>query len=120
MMSTTNWNPSRAAEYITLTWNYSGRSINPGEVLQVTKTLSISNSIEGISNFSFDIVISPSLPGDLNFDGIINIYDVFIALMAYGSYPGHPKWNPFADMNNDGTVNIFDIILMARKIGKTV
>ena len=56
-MYTSNWNPSNASEYMSLSWDYGGQSINPDEVLQVTFTLSVSASIEGIMNFSFDIVI---------------------------------------------------------------
>lgn len=56
-MYTSNWNPSNASQYITLSWDYGGQAVNPSEVVQVTFTLSVSASIEGITNFSFDIVI---------------------------------------------------------------
>ena len=56
-MSTSNWNPSDASDYMTLSWDYGGQSINPDEVVQVTFTLSVSASIEGITSFSFDITI---------------------------------------------------------------
>jgi len=56
-MYTSNWNPSNASDYITLSWDYDGQSIDPDEVVQVTFTLSISASIEGITSFSFDITI---------------------------------------------------------------
>ena len=56
-METSNWSPSNASNYITLSWDYGGLSINPGEVLRVTFTLSVSASIEGVTSFSFDIVI---------------------------------------------------------------
>ena len=56
-MNTSNWNPSSAKTYITLSWNYGGQSINPNEVVEVTFTLSISASIQGITSFSFDITI---------------------------------------------------------------
>ena len=56
-METSNWNPSNASNYITLSWDYGGLSINPEEVLRVTFTLSVSASIEGITSFSFDITI---------------------------------------------------------------
>jgi len=56
-MSTSNWNPSSASSYITLSWNYGGQSINPDEVVQVTFTLSVSASINGITSYSFDITI---------------------------------------------------------------
>jgi len=56
-METSNWNPSNASNYITLSWNYGGQSINIGGIVKVTFTLSVSASIEGITSFSFDILI---------------------------------------------------------------
>lgn len=56
-------------------------------------------------------------PGDINGDGEVDIRDVSIAARAFGSYPGHPRWNPIADVNNDDEVNIRDIAAIARKYG---
>jgi hypothetical protein len=56
-LSTENWNPANASNYMNLTWDYTGQVIDVGEVVQVTLSLSVSNTIEGITNFSFDIVI---------------------------------------------------------------
>ena len=56
-MYTTNWNPSEAIDYINLNWNYGGQILNQGQVIQVTFTLTVSASIEGITTFSFDITI---------------------------------------------------------------
>jgi hypothetical protein len=59
-MNTTNWSPSTASSYISLSWDYSGQPIDPNGVIPVTLTLSVSSSITGISSFSFDIVITGS------------------------------------------------------------
>jgi hypothetical protein len=56
-MYTSNWNPSSTENYLTLSWNYDGRSINPDDSVQVTFTLNVDPSIEGITSFSFDITI---------------------------------------------------------------
>jgi hypothetical protein len=56
-MSTSNWNPSAAATYLTLNWNYNGQTIEADKNLQVTLTLSVNASITGITNFSFDIIV---------------------------------------------------------------
>jgi hypothetical protein len=56
-LTTSNWSPSNASNYITLSWDYDGRSINPSEVVKVIFTLAVSASIEGITSFSFDITI---------------------------------------------------------------
>lgn len=57
---TSNWNPSNAWAYITLSWDYAGQQIEQNEVIQVTMTLSISSSIKEITSFSFDITITAS------------------------------------------------------------
>jgi len=57
-LSTENWNPESASNYITISWNYDGSSIAPGQVLQITLNLRVSNSVSGVDNFSFDIVIT--------------------------------------------------------------
>ena len=56
-LSTANWSPSNASQYITLKWDYGGISIAPNEVVKVTFMLAVSENISGITNFSFDIAI---------------------------------------------------------------
>ncbi len=56
-MTTSNWIPVEAASYITLTWDREGASIDPDQVLQALLTLTVSDTITGITDFSFSIVI---------------------------------------------------------------
>jgi hypothetical protein len=112
VMSTREWSPSKASEYMALGWDYSLQRIDPGEVYQITLTLSISHGIEGISSFSFDILLAGSqrLPGDCNGDGYVNAIDVnsYMAF-AYGSQVGDPNYDPNCDFNGDGYVNAIDV-----------
>ena len=62
----------------------------------------------------------PSIPGDVNNDGIVDISDVVIAGKAFASHPRHPRWDFRADMNNDGGVDIFDLLLITKNFGKTI
>lgn len=55
---------------------------------------------------------------DINQDGKIDILDLGIMAKAFGSYPGHPRWNANADVNNDGYVNLTDITIVASHFGK--
>ena len=57
-MTSTNWNPASAGGPITLTWNRDNAILNTDQVAMATLTLSLSDSINGINNFSFDIVIT--------------------------------------------------------------
>jgi hypothetical protein len=54
-MSTSNWNPSSVANYLTLTWSNIGQTINAGVTAQLTLTLTVSPSVSGTNGFSFDI-----------------------------------------------------------------
>jgi hypothetical protein len=56
-LQTSNWNPAEAADYISLSWDYNGQTIDLHQVIGVTLSLSISSIIEGITTFSFDIVV---------------------------------------------------------------
>ncbi len=59
-LATENWNPSNASDYLSLSWNYDGRQLNPSEVVQATLTLTVSLDVQGIDSFNFDIIISVS------------------------------------------------------------
>ena len=58
-MYASNWDPESLAtsNYLVLSWDYDGHSINSDDSVQVTFTLTVDASIEGITNFSFDITI---------------------------------------------------------------
>ena len=56
-MTTSNWIPVEAASYITLTWDREGASIDPDQVLQALLMLTVSDTITGVTDFSFNIVI---------------------------------------------------------------
>jgi branched-chain amino acid transport system substrate-binding protein len=56
---------------------------------------------------------------DLNFDGIIDIEDIYTAALAYGTIPGMPGWYLEADINGDAIVDIEDIYGIALNYGRT-
>ena len=57
-LQTANWSPSNVQNYLTLKWNYSGQTLDASQVVAITLSLSVSSSIQGITSYSFDIVIS--------------------------------------------------------------
>ena len=56
-MTYSDWNPTEAGNYLSLTWNQEGTQIVADAVIQAVLTLSISDTITGITEFSFNIVI---------------------------------------------------------------
>jgi hypothetical protein len=58
------------------------------------------------------------LLGDVNSDGVVDIRDIAIFGKAFGSYSGHPRWNPAADLDGNGIINILDGVIIAKNFGK--
>lgn len=118
-VTTNQWNPINASQYMALYSDYYGGQANPGSVIPVSLTLSVSDDIFGISDFSFDIIIKgDSGPlGDANHDGKVDVLDVIIVSTAYGSSPGDPTWNANADLNGDGKVDGLDIDIVKSSYG---
>lgn len=53
-----NWSPTNASDYMTLSWDYGGQEVGVDGVVQVMLSLTVLDSVTGVTNFSFDIVIT--------------------------------------------------------------
>jgi len=71
-------------------------------------------------NYFYHLWKQSVLYGDINNDGIVNIEDITIIAKAFGSYPGHPRWNAIADIDKNGIINIIDVAKVAMEFGKKV
>jgi hypothetical protein len=56
--------------------------------------------------------------GDLNSDGTVDLDDLYIIALAFGSKPGDQNWNVHADLTRDGVVNVLDLRTVARHFGE--
>jgi len=65
-------------------------------------------------------LINPWTPllGDINDDGIVDIFDAILLANAFNSAIGMPTWNPEADLNNDDFIDIFDAIILSLNFGR--
>jgi len=57
--------------------------------------------------------------GDVNGDGKVNMDDISAVLDAFGSYPGHPRWNPNADLDPNNRIDMSDVVLVLSNFGKS-
>jgi len=55
----------------------------------------------------------------VNGDGIVDIRDLVLVRLAFGSEPGEPDWNPEADLNRDGIIDIIDATILRSQAGET-
>jgi hypothetical protein len=60
-----------------------------------------------------DGLVKVVIPGDINGDGSVDIYDAILLAGGFNSTPEKPNWNTNADLNSDGVVDIYDAIILA-------
>ncbi|MCW3978098.1 MAG: dockerin type I domain-containing protein [Candidatus Bathyarchaeota archaeon] len=56
--------------------------------------------------------------GDVNGDGIVDLFDLSIVGLAYGSFEGDPDYNPDADLTRDGLVDARDLATVTLNYGR--
>jgi ABC-type transport system substrate-binding protein len=56
--------------------------------------------------------------GDVNSDGFADETDIDLIGLAWGSYPGHPNWDPRCDLNPDNFIDAEDARICGEAQGK--
>lgn len=64
------------------------------------------------------IFVLSGLPGDVDGNCKVDIFDLAAVGLAYGSKPGDSNWNENADLTGDGKVNIFDLATFGLNYGR--
>jgi subtilase family serine protease len=54
---------------------------------------------------------------DVNGDGIVNVQDLVIVALAFGSTINNPGYNPRADIDGNGSINILDLVAISLFFG---
>lgn len=57
-LSATAWQPTNASSYLSISWDKQAAILNAGQSTQATITLTISTSVEGITDFNTELIIS--------------------------------------------------------------
>lgn len=53
-----NWSPSTAATYLTVTWNQQGTQLTAGQSTEATITLTVASTVTGFTSFSNTITLT--------------------------------------------------------------
>jgi parallel beta-helix repeat protein len=62
--------------------------------------------------------LTVTIPGDLNGDFSVDVYDAISLAGSYSLKPGSPNWNPNTDINNDSVVDIYDALILSKYYGQ--
>lgn len=94
--------------------------VAPGDYTIKAKSSKLPFEIDAENNImTGPFIIRIKMLGDVNGDNKVDIKDVAMAALAFGSSIGHLRWNSQADINKDNEVDIRDLVLIAKNFGKT-
>ena len=88
---------------------------NPLDFASMAYAIDGKGDIAGVWNELPILWIPHRLPGDVNFDGVVNFSDLLILAQNYG-HPG--EWVD-GEFSGDGTVDFADLLTLAQNYGKT-
>lgn len=102
---------------VTFTWNTSG--FTTGNYTLTAYASSILNETAISDNtFIADKEICVTIPGDVDGDRDVDIFDIVMMAGIYGSQQGDPEFIVNCDINSDGDVDIFDIVIACGHYGE--
>ncbi len=110
--------PSGNSSIITFRWNTTG--VVEGNYTIGAYARPVLGETDTADNTLMDGMVYVGIPGDINGDGIVDIYDAIILAKAYNSKLYDSIWNANADINSDANVDIYDALILASNFNKHV
>jgi hypothetical protein len=106
-----------ASTTITYTWNTT--SFNKGNYTLWAYAWPVPGETYTADNTLVDGWVVVAMPGDINADGIVDIFDCVKIALAFGAKPHDPNWDPNSDIDNSHLTDIFDLVIVAIHFGET-
>ncbi|MEM2119234.1 MAG: right-handed parallel beta-helix repeat-containing protein, partial [Candidatus Bathyarchaeia archaeon] len=103
---------------ITFSWNTAGVPYCHNYTLTAVATLEQPDNDPADNTFT-DGNVKIRIIGDVDGNGTVNMYDLWLVSLGFGTTYGDPAWNPDADFNLDGWISMIDLYLVASNFGKT-
>jgi hypothetical protein len=107
--------PYQGVSIVTFAWNTTGFAL--GHYVVKVTAANLTGEANPVNNIMTTSIIL-SIPGDVNGDRKVNILDLTIVALSFGSVQGGPNYNPNADVVRDGVVNIRDLTFVAIHFGQ--
>lgn len=106
------------SEILTFSWDTSGEQACSNYTVNAEASV-VPGEANTANNVYVDGTVKIKMQGDINGDGIINVFDLSIAGKAYGNFEGMPDYNPEADFNQDGLVDARDLAVVTVNYGNS-
>jgi len=109
-----------ASSTLNFTWNTT--DIPKGSYRIIAEVSAVPNETNTADNSLTYSTVWVVIPGDVNHDGIVDIYDIVTIAAYYGANQTHPKWDKlvrFCDSDGNGKITINDIVMACANYRKT-
>jgi len=99
----------------TITWNTTGWTKGT-YTLKATVTIIPAETDTADNTFTYGIV-KVTVPGDVDGDRDIDIYDIVKIASAYGAKRGESRYDANSDIDGNGEINIYDVVIATSRYG---
>lgn len=104
------------SDIIGFVWNTTGWS--KGHYLLGASVPPVLNETNIFDNSCTDDFVFLTIPGDIDGDRDIDIFDAVAIARTYGSCTDDLQYDPICDINDDGVIDIFDLVIAVGKYGQ--
>lgn len=108
---------SRNSTTLTFTWNTFGFVKGNYTLTAVADT--VLGETDTADNTFIGGRVMVTLPGDVDGDQDVDIFDIVRMAGVYGISLPDPRYSPPCDVDNDGDIDIFDIVIAAGHYGES-
>ena len=98
-------------------WNTTGIPCHCNYIVKAAVTV-LPNELNATNNELISIV-RVKLLGDIDDNGVVEMFDIGIVCQAYGAHFGHPRWNVACDIDNNGIIDLRDIGIVCVNFRRT-
>ncbi len=105
---------------LTFTWN-ANSTFTKGNYTVSAYAWPVLGEVDTGDNNYINGIVTVVVPGDLNGDGIVDVFDAVLLAGHVGhNYPWlHPYIDPICDINSDWNIDVFDAVILAGHAGQT-
>jgi hypothetical protein len=107
---------SGASTTITFTWNTAGYA--KGNYTISAYAWPVLGETDTEDNTLTDGIVTVTIPGDVDGDFWVFLYDAVKLLSRYGAKRGDPKYDPVYDIDEDGRIFLYDAVILLAHYGQ--
>jgi parallel beta-helix repeat protein len=107
---------SGASTTITFTWNTAGFA--KGNYTIKAYATPVPGETDTADNTCLDSIVTVTIPGDVDGDHWVFLYDAVKLLSRYGAKEGDPQYEAVYDIDNDGRIFLYDAVILLSHYGQ--